>query len=177
MVAEFATPTRDHRILTKLTNEMRVSWIPLITEMSRHIKWLSRGKIVFYEKTNLLTCANSGQKSSLFFFSWTHKILTSVCFTMFRLEQPEIKISKNFQIETQYVYVHRYPNWYTKLKSCPLMYNRTEYRFILYVQGGQLGTLYMYSQCTLFRAVWVAFLVAKVCHYLNEFWYFIFWLS
>ena len=34
-----------------------------------------------------------------FTFSWIHKILTSVCFTMFRLEQPEIKISKSFEIK------------------------------------------------------------------------------
>ena len=46
--------------------------------------------------------------------------------------------------------------------------------FYLHVQGGQLGTLYMYGLCTLFRAVRVAFLVAKVCLYLNEFEYFIF---
>ena len=63
-----------------------------------------------YEKTNLLTCANSGAKSSHFFFHKFIKLLTSVCFTMFRLEQPEIKISKSFQIKTQYAYIRRYPN-------------------------------------------------------------------
>ena len=36
--------------------------------------------------------------------------------------QSDVKISKSFQIKTQYAYVRRYPNWYTKLKSCPLMY-------------------------------------------------------
>ena len=41
---------------------------------------------------------------------------------MFRLEQPEIKISKTFKIKSQYAYVRKYPNWYTKLKSCPFMY-------------------------------------------------------
>ena len=33
--------------------------------------------------------------------------------------------------------------------------------------------IYVWS-CTLFRAVWVAFLVAKACLYLNDFGYFIF---
>ena len=47
MAAEFATSTRHHTILTKLTNEMRVSQIPLITEMSMHIKRLSRDKNAF----------------------------------------------------------------------------------------------------------------------------------
>ena len=36
-----------------------------------------------------------------------------------------------------------------------------------------LSTVYMYSQCTLFRAVSEAKKVAKVCLYLNEFEYFI----
>ena len=56
-----------------------------------------------------------------FSFSWIYRILTSVCFTLFRLEQPDIKISKHFQIKTQYGYVRIYPDWYTKLKSCPFM--------------------------------------------------------
>ena len=49
------------------------------------------------KKTNLLTCANSGQKVP-FSFLWIKEILTSVYFTTFCLEQPEIKISKSFQI-------------------------------------------------------------------------------
>ena len=93
---------------------------------------------------------------------------------MFRLEQPEIKISKSFQIKTKYAFVRRYPNGYTKLKSCPFMYI-TDWipACILSARargwgggGGQLSTLYMYGQCTLFRAVWVAFLVAKCVFFL-----------
>ena len=131
-----------------------------------------------------------------FSFSWIHKMLTSVCFTMFRLEQPVIKV-KTFQTKTQYVFVRRYPNWYTKLKSCPFIHVYiTDWIPVCILSaharwggwvcvcgcggaggGGeevQLSTLYMDGQCSLFRAVWVAFLVAKVCLYLNEFGYSIF---
>ena len=57
-----------------------------------------------------------------FSFSTIHKILTLVCFTMFHVEQTEIKISKSFQIKAQYVYVRRYQNWYKKLKPWPFVY-------------------------------------------------------
>ena len=91
---------------------------------------------------------------------------------MFRLEQPEIKIPKSFQKKkTQYAYVHRYPNWYTKLKSCPFMYitdwipvyilsarARGTAKYIIYVRS-----MYIVKSCL------IAFLEAKVCHYLNEF--------
>ena len=40
MAAEYATCTRHHKISTKITNEMRVSQIQLITQMSGYIKWL-----------------------------------------------------------------------------------------------------------------------------------------
>ena len=53
MVAEYATCTRHHKISTKITNEMRVSQIELITLMSGYIKWLLIDKNAFYkyEKT------------------------------------------------------------------------------------------------------------------------------
>ena len=40
MAAEYATCTHHHKISTKITNEMRVSQIELITQMSGYIKWL-----------------------------------------------------------------------------------------------------------------------------------------
>ena len=74
------------------------------------------------KKTYLLTCSNSGQRIALFFFVNT-KILMSVCFTMFHLVQPRIKISNSFQIKTQYCMpVGTHANWYTKLKYCLFMY-------------------------------------------------------
>ena len=39
--------------------------------------------------------------------------------------------------------------------------------------GGELSTLYMFGQCTLFRAVLVAFFVAQMYLYLKVFEYFI----
>ena len=48
MAVEFATSTRHHKISKKIS-EMCVSQIQLITEMSRHIKWLSKDKNAFYK--------------------------------------------------------------------------------------------------------------------------------
>ena len=55
MAAEFATCTRHHKITTKITNEMRVSQIELITQISGYIKWLLIDKNAFYkyEKSTL----------------------------------------------------------------------------------------------------------------------------
>ena len=53
MAAEYATCTRHHKISTKITNEMRVSQIELITQKTGYIKWLLIDKNAFYkyEKT------------------------------------------------------------------------------------------------------------------------------
>ena len=117
-----------------------------------------------------------------FSFSWIHKVLSSICFTMFRLEQPDIKISKSFQIKTICVcpwLVREYPNWYMKLKTCPFM-DITDWILVYSLSACARGTakyMYdMYGQCTLYRAVWVAYFVAKISLYLNEFGYFIFQL-
>ena len=89
---------------------------------------------------------------------------------MFRLEQPEIKISKNFQIKTNMsmsVSTQTDTQNYNPVCSC---IKRTGYRFVFYlhVQGGQLSTSYMYDHCTLFRAVWVAFFwLASVSIWMN----------
>ena len=48
MAAVFAITTRL-KISTKVTNEMRVSQIELITEMSEHMKWLLIDKNAFYK--------------------------------------------------------------------------------------------------------------------------------
>ena len=55
-------------------------------------------------------------KNIPFSFREYQKILKSVCYKMFHLVQSRIKISKIFQIKTEYVHVCRYLNWYTKLK-------------------------------------------------------------
>ena len=69
MAAEYATCTRHHKISTKITNEMRVSQIELITQMSGYIKWLSIDKNAFYkyEKTYVLM-SNFETKYFLFLF-------------------------------------------------------------------------------------------------------------
>ena len=68
MAAEFST--RHHKISTKVINEMRVSQIEFITQMSGHIKWLiDKNAFKKYEKkTYFLTCVNLRQNISFFFF-------------------------------------------------------------------------------------------------------------
>ena len=77
-------------------------------------------------------------------------------------DMSEIKISKSFQIKTQYVYAHRYPNSFKKkLKSCPFTYITDWIASCILsarAMGGggvglQLSKLYMYGQCTVYRAV------------------------
>ena len=69
MAAEYATCTRHHKISTKITNEMRVSQIELITQMSGYIKWLLIDKNAFYkyEQTYVLTCVILRKYISCFF--------------------------------------------------------------------------------------------------------------
>ena len=87
--------------------------------------------------------------------------------------QSEVKISKSFQIKTQYAYVCRYPNWYTKLKSCPLMYitdwipvyivsarARRTAKYIIYVRSiyivwSCLSSLLGSQSVSLFEWIWI----------------------